>query len=329
MTRRVSVEEYRAIDLCSGMGGIRLGVEQAGWQSVFSNDIEKLCKVVHDANFHGPEFVVGDLHDIKGVNLPEAEMFCAGFPCQAFSVAGKQGGLEDKGTGGNIFYELVRIIGEMSRPPQALFFENVKNLMGHDHGRTWRIISKALWDLGYSVEGQILNSCDFGVPQNRERIYIVGFRDEAQMGAFCFPEPSSAPPTFRSIMEGAVDEKYYYSGKKYVRSDGTLLSKFLDGLMSQKFVPYQYRRHYVRSFKKGLCPTLTANMGGGGHNVPLVRDDHGIRKITPRECARLQGFPDSFVLPEELSQSRLYKMIGNSVTVGVIKRIALAIKAVF
>jgi len=197
----------------------------------------------------------------------------------------------------------------------ALLLENVKNLKSHDNGKTFKIISDALADLGYHVKVKILNSVEYGnVPQNRERVYIVGFKSKKAHDSFDFSEEISLSKTVADILEDSVEDKYYYT-------DSPLYKQLKEVIKSPNTV-YQWRRAYVRENKSGVCPTLTANMGMGGHNVPLVKDKKGIRKLTPRECARLQGFPESYKLPKDLPDTKLYKQFGNSVTVSVIEVVA-------
>ncbi|PJC29833.1 DNA (cytosine-5-)-methyltransferase, partial [Candidatus Saccharibacteria bacterium CG_4_9_14_0_2_um_filter_41_9] len=192
----------------------------------------------------------------------------------------------------------------------------------HDNGRTFEIIERTLKDLGYHVKSKVLNSMEYGnVPQNRERIYIVGFRDKKHIDAFEFPEKIPLKKTVLDVLEKqSVEDKYHYNGKP-------LFSRIKNDVNEVGAV-YQWRRQYVRKNKKGVCPTLTANMGMGGHNVPIIYDGKNIRKLTPRECARIQGYDDSYKLPENLPDSKLYRQIGNSVSVPVIERIAEQIQNV-
>ncbi len=244
--------------------------------------------------------------------MPDCDFVLGGFPCQAFSIAGYRKGFEDDKGRGNLFFDIVRIIKD--KQPTGFLLENVKNLKAHDGGNTFKVIQETLVNMGYHIKTKILNSMDYGnVPQNRERIYIVGFKDPRKTDAFEFPGPIKLTKTIKDVLESNVDEKYYYNGKP-------LYDRLKDEVNQENQV-YQWRRQYVRKNKKGVCPTLTANMGTGGHNVPIIFDGKGIRKLTPRECFRIQGFPDSYKLPA-ISDSALYKQAGNSVSVPVIERIA-------
>ena len=252
-----------------------------------------------------------------GINdLPEFDFLLAGFPCQAFSIAGYRQGFKDKNGRGNLFFDIARIIE--AREPSGFLLENVKNLKSHDSGRTFQIILETLENLGYHIKYKVLNSMEYGnVPQNRERIYIVGFSDKTYAENFEFPEPTKLKIKVKDLLQKNVEAKYYYNKKplyKRLKNDVKDVNKV-----------YQWRRRYVRENKSGVCPTLTANMGTGGHNVPIIKDKKGIRKLTPRECASIQGFQRTFKLPK-VADSILYKQIGNSVTVPVIEKIAKQMK---
>ena len=307
---------YKSLDLFAGIGGIRLGFETAGFETVFGNDFDAYCKVTYDLNFKDIPLKVADIAQIKSSDLPNFDILLGGFPCQPFSIAGYRQGFLDTDRG-NLFFQIIRILKD--KKPQVVFLENVKNLKSHDEGRTFNIISQHLRDLGYFVKTQILNSMEYGnVPQNRERVYIVGFKSKEQFDVFEFPKPIPLTKTVLDLLERKVDKRYYYN-------DSSLYAVLNAGMKSKGKV-YQWRRAYVRENKSGVCPTLTANMGMGGHNVPLIKDNKGIRKITPRECARIQGFPEDFNLPKDISDSKLYKQLGNSVTVTVIERVAQQIR---
>lgn len=315
----VSADNLRTIDLFAGIGGIRLGFEQAGFRTVFANDFEKACKATYDLNFPEKRLVVEDITKIKADELPEFDFLVGGFPCQAFSIAGYRRGFEDERGRGNLFFDIARILD--AHKPTGFLLENVKNLRTHDGGKTFQVIEETLKELGYSIKSKVLNSMDYGnVPQNRERIYIVGFKDHRKTERFEFPEPIKLTTSILDILEKDVDEKYYYNGKP-------LYDKLKD-FVTEPGKVYQWRRQYVRENKKGVSPTLTANMGMGGHNVPIIIDHKGIRKLTPRECARIQGYPDTYQLPK-IADSALYKQFGNSVSVPVLKRIAEQITDAF
>lgn len=303
---------YSSIDLFAGVGGIRLGFEKNGFTTLFANDSDSKCKFTYDLNNNESALTVADFKELDFNKIPDFDFLLGGFPCQAFSIAGyRQGFVDEKGRG-DLFFDIVRLID--LKQPKGFLLENVKNLLSHDEDKTFKIILKALEHLGYSVKYKILNTMDYGnIPQNRERIYIVGFKDKNTTDLFKFPELIPLTVNFRDFLEDKVDKKYYYNDKP-------LYERIKDDVVSFETI-YQWRRRYVRGNKKGVCPTLTANMGTGGHNVPIIKDNYGIRKLTPRECFSLQGFPSDFKLPL-LADTVLYKQAGNSVSVPVISRVA-------
>ena len=314
----IHTKKWRTLDLFAGIGGIRIGFEKAGFKTVFANDFEKACKVTYDSNFKESKLILEDITKIDVKDLPEFDFLLAGFPCQAFSIAGYRHGFNDLKGRGNLFFDIARII--KARKPEGFMLENVKNLKTHDNGNTFKIIESTLKELGYHIKHKVLNSMEYGnVPQNRERIYIIGFKDSKKIDEFEFPESIKLTKNISNIIDKKVDKKYYYNDKP-------LYEKLKNDVTEQNQV-YQWRRQYVRKNKKGVCPTLTANMGMGGHNVPIIFDGKGIRKLTPRECARIQGYEEDYILPN-LADSALYKQIGNSVSVPVIEQIAKKINLV-
>lgn len=302
----------KTIDLFAGIGGIRLGFENAGCETVFSNDFEPACKLTYDLNFEKCKLHVQDIKEIDPKSLPDFDILLGGFPCQAFSIAGHRQGFKDDKDRGNLFFYIADIIKE--KQPTAVFLENVKNLVGHDGGKTFTTIKSILNDLGYHVNHKVLNTMEYGnVPQNRERVYIVCFKDDKHHQKFKYPLPVKLTKTVRDLLDEHVPSKYYYNGKP-------LYDRIKDDVVDEEKV-YQWRRKYVRENKKNVCPTLTANMGTGGHNVPIIKDAYGIRKLTPIECIRVQGFPNWYRLPN-ITDSKLYTQAGNSVSVPVIGAIA-------
>lgn len=303
----------RTLDLFAGVGGIRLGFEKAGFKTIFANDFDKTCKDTYDLNFSEPKLVVEDIWKVDINSIPEFDILLGGFPCQPFSIAGYRQGFKDEKDRGNLFFRISEILEK--RKPTAFLLENVKNLQGHDKGNTFKVIRETLETLGYHIKFKVLNSMKHGnTPQNRERIFIVGFLDKKKAEAFNFPDEIPLTKSFKKIISNEAEAKFYYNDKP-------LYEKIKDSIISEDTI-YQWRRKYVRANKKGVCPTLTANMGRGGHNVPIVKTAKGIRKLTPRECFLLQGFPESFKLPENVSTSNLYHQAGNSVVVPVIERVA-------
>ena len=319
------MNNLKFIDLFAGIGGFHLAFKEEGFKCVFASEIDQKARDTYNWNFRKkyPEIVDIAFNDnIQTQNLkqiPDHSILCAGFPCQPFSIAGKQKGFEDLGRGDLIFM-ILKILH--LKQPDIVFLENVKNLVSHNKGDTYKYIKNCLAEKGYYVKEQVLNTMEFGnLPQNRERLYIIGFRNYNFYNSFTFPNKIPLVRTVSSILEKEkVDDYFYYNNKP-------LYTK-LNSRDLKEGVVYQWRRTYLRENKKGVCPTLTANMGTGGHNVPLIKDSFGIRKLTPRECLRLQGFPEKFEFPTTVSYGNQYKQIGNSVSIPVIKRIIEKIKEV-
>ena len=326
MTNSVSSKTKNKFNIAaffSGVGGIELGFEQTNeFRVVYANEFDKYARETYSLNYPDTKLDDRDIHIVPADEVVDQDgndnidIIVGGFPCQAFSIAGYRKGFEDDR--GDLFFELLRIIE--AKKPKAIFIENVKNMVSHDHGNTFKVIREALTENNYFIKWKVLNGKDYGnVPQNRERIYIVGFDNKEAYDLFEFPEEIKLTTTLRDIIdfEGVKDELYYYRKGK---------QRFFDDLkltMTSQDTVYQWRRQYVRENKNGVVPTLTANMGTGGHNVPLILTDSGeIRKLTPKETFNVQGYPKSFKIPENVSNGQLYKQAGNSVVVPVIKRIA-------
>lgn len=309
---------YNIASFFAGVGGIDLGFEKTGFfQTIYANEIDNYPAKTFEQNF-SINVDCRDIREVEPTDFPDVDIIMGGFPCQAFSIAGYRQGFNDEKGRGNLFFELIRLIHE--KKPRVVFFENVKNLVGHDGGNTFQVILESLKKEGYHYCYKVLNAMHYGnTPQNRERIYIVGFIDYNDFIKFSFPDPIPLTKKLSDIInfESKVDEKYYYTKDKYKGE----IYKSLEAEMTSYDSIYQWRRKYVRENKSGVVPTLTANMGEGGHNVPLVKTKFGIRKLTPHECFNAQGFPNDFILPQ-MADSRLYKQAGNSVCVEVIHRIA-------
>lgn len=322
-------KKLRIASFFAGVGGIDLGFEQTGaFETVYANEFDPSPAKIMSLNFPNIRIDLRDIREVKPDEIPDFDVMLGGFPCQAFSVAGLRQGFDDHKNRGNLFFELTRIL-DAKRPRFALF-ENVKNLVGHDNGNTFRVICNELCKLGYSITYQVLNACTYGdTPQNRERIYIIAFRDEEDFQKFRWPLPVILTKSVKDIIDFDCEkeEKYYYTPGKY---KGDIYERLVEAMVDDDInspAIYQWRRKYVRQNKSGVVPTLTANQGEGGHNVCIIKNKNGhIRKMTPRECFNAQGFPDDFKLPDDLSDGKLYKAAGNSVCVKVINRIADEIK---
>ena len=308
--------KFEFIDLFAGIGGFRIAMQNVGGKCVFTSEWNVDSQITYRANFGEVPF--GDITKERTKNYIPAnfDVLCAGFPCQAFSIAGNRKGFQD--TRGTLFFDLEKIIE--TKRPKVVFLENVKNLVSHDKGNTFKVILEILEEkLGYKAYTKILNSATHAnVPQNRERIFIVAFDKEQVLnhGNFRFPEPIPLTNTIHNILEKGkqADNLYFKKDHQYYPE--------LEKTMTSKDTIYQWRRVYVRENKSNVCPTLTANMGTGGHNVPLILDDFGIRKLTPKECFAFQGYPmEKYILPN-IANSKLYMQAGNSVTTPLIERIS-------
>lgn len=300
--------------LYAGVGGICLGFQNSGCEISWANEFDKNACITYRENFKH-KLIEGDVMEMDISSLENIDVLAGGFPCQPFSVAGYRKGFED--SRGNHFFRMLDFIDE--KRPKILFFENVKNLVGHDKGNTFKVIKNEIEKRNYTFFSKVLNTKDYGnIPHNRERIFIIGFDNEIYPNAnnlFRFPKNEKLTKSVVDvILDEKVDEGFFYREDKY-------MFDILNSSITNEKTIYQFRRHYVRENKSNVCPTLTANMGTGGHNVPLIRTSYGIRKLTPRECFRFQGFPDSYILPK-IANSHLYKQAGNSVSVPVIEKVA-------
>jgi DNA (cytosine-5)-methyltransferase 1 len=291
---------YTTIDLFSGIGGIRLGFEAHGCKNVFSSEWDPSARMMYEANFG--EIPFGDINDIDPDKIPNHDILLAGFPCQPFSIAGKGLGFED--TRGTLFFNIEAIL--KAKRPAAFLLENVKRLKSHDGGRTFTIIINSLERLGYTVYYKVLNSLDFGLPQKRERIYIVGFKDCIE---FRFPKPIGMYKPLTEILEpdNAVDKSYFLSEYMVLKRRVAL----------KKDPPIPSIWHENIGGNISALPYSCALRAGGSYNYLVV---NGVRRLTSREMLRLQGFPDSFKI--NIPYSKLRFVAGNSVSVPVIHAIA-------
>ena len=330
------MSKFNSIDLFAGIGGIRLGFDRAfgkDIETVFVSEWDEYAQKTYKANFNDHFEIAGDITKIDEKEIPAFDICLAGFPCQAFSLAGQRMGFDDNYKGlcrGTLFLDVARICEY--HKPKVIFCENVKGLVIHDKGRTFKIICKTFEDLGYKVFHKVLNSKDFGVPQNRERIYIVAFRNDIAPEKFEFPKATDDTKRIKDIVEEEpVPAKYYLSdvyvetlrrhkarheskgnGFRYeIRDWDGIAGAIVCGGMGRE------RNLLIDKRQKDLTPTT---------HIKGKINKEGIRKMTPREWARLQGFPDTYNLP--LADVHLYKQFGNSVTVNVIEAIANKIKEV-
>jgi len=312
----------------AAIGGFCRAFQEVGATVTWANEKDSFAAETFRLNFPGIRYIQKDVQDLSvaGDKLVPIDVLTAGFPCQPFSVAGEKLGFQDER--GLLFLHITRIIREFGkRKPKILLLENVKNLRSHDKGRTFKRIQAEIQKAGYwfgENDAKILHTADFtNIPQNRERIFMVALScDHFSANSFLFPEPN-AKRNLRGVKEFLdLDRKappslYFKPGDLYY----PLFKKAMDE--GGKDSVYQLRRNYVRRNMSDMCFTLMANMGDGGHNQPVIKDRWGIRKLTPRECARLQGYKDSwFKMPKSLSNNQLYKQVGNSVTVPLVAKLA-------
>lgn len=308
---------FKFIDLFSGIGGFRLAMESLGGECVFSSEIDENARKTYIHNFNDKPYGDITLQSTKDMIPEEFDVLCAGFPCQAFSIAGKRLGFED--TRGTLFFDVADIIRK--HHPQVVFLENVKNLITHDDGKTFTVIKSTLEELGYIVKYKVMNASEYAnIPQNRERVFIVAFNKILMHTELCdkfkFPDKIDLTNTISDCIDYATDDDKLIYTEKFPHYDELRKS------ITSTDTIYQWRRKYVRDNKSNLCPTLTANMGTGGHNVPLILTTNNvIRKLSPKECLNFQGFPKSFTFPDNISNSAKYKQAGNSVVVPLITAI--------
>jgi len=309
IARSTKEDTLKAIDLFAGIGGIRLGFTQAFGENiefVFSSEIDKYACQTYATNFG--DIPHGDITQIDEKDIPKHDIILAGFPCQAFSIAGKRLGFED--TRGTLFFDVARII--KYHKPKVVFLENVKGLLNHDKGNTFKVMKEVLEELGYKVYAEVLNAKDFGVPQNRERVYIVGFLDSSI--EFEFPAPLSKQVKVGDILDECVDEKY------------TISDRLWAGHQRRKL------EHKAKGNGFGYClfnnnslytSTISARYYKDGSEILIEQQNKNPRKLTPREAGRLQGFSNDFKIV--VSDVQAYKQFGNSVSVPVIQAISTEI----
>lgn len=309
-------KKFTFIDLFAWIGWFHTAFNKLWWKCVSSCEIDKNARITYEYNYkhHSPELFENwhffeDITKLEWHEVNDHDILCWGFPCQAFSIAWHRKWFEDDRW--NLFFDVVRIIKHKN--PEVVFLENVKNLKSHDNWNTFNVILDTLDKLWYHVKHDVLNTYEYwNVPQNRERIYIVWFKNKKAYNKFNFPKKINLDKKVTDLLENEVDKTFYYNWKP-------LYEKIKDDVKNKNTV-YQWRRQYVRENKKWIVPTLTANMWTWWHNVPIVLVNDWIRKLTPKECVKFQGFFDDFKFPE-ISNWQKYKQAWNSVSVPVIQRI--------
>lgn len=306
------MDKVKVGSLFSGIGGIDLGFEQAGFEIAWANDFDAAACKTYRNNFPSTILIEDDVRNINPCALSDIDVLVAGFPCQPFSVMGYRRGFNDPR--GNLFFEIARFI-DVKRP-KVVFLENVKNLMEHDNGKTFLVIYNALAQFGYSVKYKVINATDVNIPQNRARIFIVAFRDIEYCDKFSFPQYAPLEATIDDVIDRSIkhDDIYYYgSESRYFKA---LNTKIVD-----KTGIYRIDDSGIATRKWEICPTLKANMGTYHDRVPIIRDDFGIRMLTPMECLAFQEYPKKYTF-KGVSLKSAYKQCGNTVCVPIIKSIA-------
>lgn len=304
----------RVGSLFSGIGGIELGFEQANFEIAWAIEKDAASCKTYRFNYPSINLLEQDIRKVDPRSLEPVDVLVAGFPCQSFSIAGKQRGLSDPR--GHLFYEIGRFI-DVHRP-RFVFLENVPNLIEHDEGKTFLVIHNVLSELDYSIRYRVLRASEYGnVPQIRDRIYIVAFREQEDCDRFCYPEKKELQSNIETVLK-RTEEKHpiYYYGTE------DEFSKKAHAVVIDQASIYRVFNNDIKIIKNKMCPTLTASMGNKKNQVPLVRDYFGVRKITIQECLDFQGFPKEFKFPHSITLDDAYKQIGNSVCVPVVKRIA-------
>ncbi len=322
-TKAKELSDYKFIDLFSGIGGFHYALSSFGAECIFASEIDKNAANTYEQNHHlKPE---GDITKIDEKNIPNHDILCAGFPCQSFSISGKQKGFED--TRGTLFFDIARITSY--HKPKILFLENVKNFVRHDNGNTLKTVLDTLDNLEYEVFYQVLNTSNFGLPQNRERIYIVAFNKDFFTNInFSFPNK-----TLKSSLYDILEENPQ-NAKIIARNDIEIYKEFNEKKDSFGNTIYPNRPIQIGKVNKGgqgeriyhpagHAITLSAHGGGAGAKTGLYKINGHIRKLSPRECARLQGFPESFEYPTSITEA--YKQFGNSVSINVLQYIIIEI----
>ena len=300
--------QMKVISLFAGIGGLDTGFIENGYEVVWANDIDKYAAQTYQANYSSP-IILGDLNEINLDEIPSADIVIGGFPCQPFSSMGELKGFED--TRGTLFFRIVELIQnqiERGHKPKALVLENVRNLKHHDKGKTFKVIKKTLMDLGYKVYDQVLNSSDYGVPQTRNRTFIVCFSNSET--EFSYPEKTDLTLTLQDLLEHDVDKKYFLS------------DRILPTILSNGTGGYKAKSEIDLKIARPLCATMAKMHRACQDNY--VTQNGRVRRLTPRECARLQGFSDDFIIP--VSDTQAYKQFGNAVTANVSRAVALKVK---
>ena len=314
----MTVAKPKVCSLFAGIGGIDLAFAQAGFEIVWANEIDKDACKTYRHNFPDTILSECDIRKIKASSIPDFNILTAGFPCQSFSVCGNKRGFEDER--GNLFFEIMRFADE--KKPEIIFLENVANLTEHDNGKTFNRIHNELSERNYYIRYNIADAFNYGIPQHRTRTYIVAFKDFEMCNRFKFPEEQ----TLKNHIFDIIDRSKKADEKFYIDENSSQYRKLKKAITDENQI-YRFSDYGIQKSKDGISFTLKANMGTWYNRVPIIKDDFGIRTITPKECLALQGFPESFDFPN-IPMKSMYKQCGNTVVVPIVYEIANRIKNV-
>ena len=315
------MKNINVVSLFSGIGGIDIGFMQERFNIIWANEKDFAACITYRYNFTNNHLVEKDIKKIDLKSIPSCDVIIAGFPCQPFSIAGKQKGFEDER--GNMIFEIIKIV--KNKHPRIVFLENVANLLNHDNGKTISKILNEFFLIGYKVKYKVMSAIHYGnIPQTRNRIYFVAFLYDSDYNKFTFP----CEIQLNNKIEDIIDRTKRKDNINYYSFNSKLFVKLKRAIVDQSSI-YQIKDIGIIKVKKNFCPTLTANMGTYPDRIPIVIDDYGIRTLTIEECLKFQGFPNDFCFPKSISRSQKYKLLGNSVCISVVNRIAQSIYSLF
>lgn len=312
----MKVDKPKVCSLFAGIGGIDLAFEQAGYEIVWANEFDSDTCKTYKYNFPDTVLSECDIRKVNADDIPDFDILTAGFPCQSFSICGNKKGFSDER--GNLFFEIMRIAD--AKKPKIIFLENVANLTEHDNGKTFNRIHNELSERNYYIRYIIADACNYGIPQHRTRTYVVAFKDYDVCNRFCFPEEQPLQKHIFDVINRSVRaERNFYLDEKSVQ-----YQKMKSAITDENQI-YRFSDYGIQKGKDGISFTLKANMGTWYNRVPIIKDNFGIRTITPKECLALQGFPRTFDFPD-IPLKSMYKQCGNTVSVPVVVQIAKKIK---
>lgn len=312
----MKVAKPKVCSLFAGIGGIDLAFEQAGYEIVWANEFDGDACKTYKYNFPDTVLSECDIRKVNADDIPDFDILTAGFPCQSFSICGNKKGFSDER--GNLFFEIMRITD--AKNPKIIFLENVANLTEHDNGKTFNRIHNELSERDYYIRYIIADACNYGIPQHRTRTYIVAFKDYGAGNRFCFPEEQPLQNHIFDIIDRSVRAE-----RKFYLDEKSAQYRKMESAITDENQIYRFSDYGIQKSKDGISFTLKANMGTWYNRVPIIKDNFGIRTITPKECLALQGFPRTFDFPD-IPLKSMYKQCGNTVVVPLIKKISIELK---